>query len=201
MLKFSKVSGSSSKVCLSVPVLSFSTSEFFCFSVVFLCDASKFLDARSSNLSVSSREALLFQFVSCRFLFVISLQFVLIVTFLRICVVSSLCITTLPVSVLLSLLPSLSQGSPNPSLNCLGHFHPGGGDIGSNNLNIGLPCAPAILKNIHTHVSHYADTTITLCTCYYINNSTQNHFLSRLGTTPSGLCGLETSASPWFLNP
>ena len=40
---------------------------------------------------------------------------------------------------------------------------------------------------------------------YVVINSlmawTARPFLSQLGTTPSGLCDLETSASPWFLNP
>ena len=51
--------------------------------------------------------------------------------------------------------------------------------------------------------SCYINTTIALYILHCISTRVQEilNVLNLLETTPSNLCDLETSASPWFLNP
>ena len=61
----------------------------------------------------------------------------------------------------LSLLPSLSHGSPKLSLNHFEHFHPGGGDISFENHLI--TCIDHFSEKRRDHI-----ILIPHCTCYAI---------------------------------
>lgn len=68
-------------------------------------------------------------------------------------------------SVLLLLLYSLSHGTPNPSFDLLGHFHPDGDIRGLNHLNVIFPCESVIFSNIF--MSRFIITTIDLTIVQY----------------------------------